>query len=356
MPKSAADSPTLAPNRKHDRDVQPPQEAQIVVAFDDNGAASALVGPYGQNLALIERRLGVVADSRGNHITVAGSRDGCDAARRVLEMLYEQAVGSHDIAQGDVEGAIRAVIAQGSLFEFDAKAAKSQFEEINLRKRPVRARTAAQDAYIRALKRHELVFGIGPAGTGKTWLAVARACQLFERKEVDRIILSRPAVEAGERLGFLPGDMREKVDPYLRPIYDALYDLMDSRVVERALQSGEIEIAPLAFMRGRTLSNAAIILDEAQNTTSMQMKMFLTRLGENSRMIVTGDPSQIDLPRGVKSGLVEALQLLHGVEGVSIVRFKDADVVRHPLVARIVKAYDAEHVAPADGNEADRQV
>ena len=176
----------------------------------------------------------------------------------------------------------------------------------------MRARTAAQDAYIRALKRHALVFGTGPAGTGKTWLAVAHAVQLFERKEVDRIILSRPAVEAGERLGFLPGDMREKVDPYLRPIYDALYDLMDARIVERALQAGEIEIAPLAFMRGRTLANAAVILDEAQNTTSMQMKMFLTRLGENSRMIVTGDPSQVDLPRGQTSGLAEAVRLLDG--------------------------------------------
>jgi phosphate starvation-inducible PhoH-like protein len=311
-----------------------------VVAFDDNRAASTLVGPYGQNLALIERRLNVRADSRGNHITVAGSRDGCDAARRVLETLYEQAARGRDVTQGDVEGAIRAVLAQGSLFEFDAKTAKSQFEEINLRKRPVRARTAAQDSYIRALKRHELVFGIGPAGTGKTWLAVARACQLFERKEVDRIILSRPAVEAGERLGFLPGDMREKVDPYLRPIYDALYDLMDARIVERGLQSGEIEIAPLAFMRGRTLTNAAIILDEAQNTTSMQMKMFLTRLGENSRMIITGDPSQVDLPNGQPSGLAEAAKLLDGVEGIAQVTFTAQDVIRHELVARIVAAYD----------------
>ena len=347
MPKSASDSPTLAPGRKHDRDVPLPHETQIVVAFDDNSAASALVGPYGQNLALIERRLGVVADSRGNHVTVAGTRDGCDAARRVLEMLYEQAMTGHDLAQGDVEGAIRAVIAQGSLFEFDPKAARAQFEEINLRKRPVRARTAAQDAYIRALKRHELVFGIGPAGTGKTWLAVARACQLFERKEVDRIILSRPAVEAGERLGFLPGDMREKVDPYLRPIYDALYDLMDARIVERGLQSGEIEIAPLAFMRGRTLTNAAIILDEAQNATTMQMKMFLTRLGENSRMIVTGDPSQVDLPNGQPSGLAEAVRLLKGVEGIAQVEFTGQDVIRHELVARIVAAYDGAPKPPA---------
>jgi phosphate starvation-inducible protein PhoH and related proteins len=320
--------------------MQIPPETQVVIDFDDNRAASALVGPYGQNLAQIERRLGIVVDSRGNHITIAGSRDGCDAARRVLETLYAQAVQGHDLAQGDVEGAIRAVIAQGSLFEYDSKA-KSAFESINLRKRPVRARTAAQDSYIRALKRHELVFGIGPAGTGKTWLAVAHAAQLFERKEVDRIILSRPAVEAGERLGFLPGDLREKVDPYLRPIYDALYDLMDARIVERALQTGEIEIAPLAFMRGRTLTNAAIILDEAQNTTSMQMKMFLTRLGENSRMIVTGDPSQVDLPNGQTSGLAEAARLLNGVDGIAQVRFTAEDVIRHELVARIVAAYEA---------------
>jgi phosphate starvation-inducible PhoH-like protein len=184
------------------------------------------------------------------------------------------------------------------------------------------------------------VFGTGPAGTGKTWLAVAHAVQLFERKEVDRIVLSRPAVEAGERLGFLPGDMREKVDPYLRPIYDALYDLMDSRIVERALQAGEIEIAPLAFMRGRTLANAVVILDEAQNTTSMQMKMFLTRLGENSRMIVTGDPSQVDLPYGQVSGLAEATRLLANVEGIAQVTFTAQDVVRHELVGRIVEAYD----------------
>ena len=203
LPKSASDSPSLAPSRKLDRDMQIPPETQVVIDFDDNRAASALVGPYGQNLALIERRLGVVVDSRGNHITIAGSRDGCDAARRVLETLYAQAMQGHDLAQGDVEGAIRAVIAQGSLFEFDAKAAKSSFETINLRKRPVRARTAAQDSYIRALKRHELVFGIGPAGTGKTWLAVAHAAQLFERKEVDRIILSRPGGR-GRRTARLP--------------------------------------------------------------------------------------------------------------------------------------------------------
>src|SRR5499427_209160 len=329
--------------------IAPDNTAQIVLTFDDNRLASTLFGQYGQNLALIERRLGVVANSRGNQVTIEGAREACDQARRVLESLYERLKRGDDLVPGDVEGTIRLALSQGSLFDFDPTAARQSFEEINLRKRRVRARTAAQDAYVRALKRHTLVFSTGPAGTGKMWLAVAYAVQLFERKEVDRIILSRPAVEAGERLGFLPGDMREKVDPYLRPIYDALYDLMDARIVERALQAGEIEIAPLAFMRGRTLSNAAIILDEAQNTTSMQMKMFLTRLGENSRMIVTGDPSQVDLPSGQKSGLVEAIDLLRGVEGVAQVRFSDADVVRHPLVARIVRAYDSGPKKQAGG-------
>src|SRR5215467_5859330 len=211
--------------------VAPENTAQVARSFDDNRLASALFGQYGQNLALIERRLGVVANSRGNHVTIEGTRDACEQARRVLETLYERLKRGDDLVAGDVEGAIRLAIAQGSLFDFDPAGVRQNFDEINLRKRPVRARTAAQDAYIRALRRHALVFGTGPAGTGKTWLAVAHAVALFERKEVDRIVLSRPAVEARERLGFLPGDMREKVDPYLRPIYDALYDLMDARIV-----------------------------------------------------------------------------------------------------------------------------
>ncbi len=318
----------------------PDNTAQVTLTFDDNRLASSLFGQYGQNLALIERRLGVVATSRGNQVTLEGPREACEQARRVLETLYERLARGDEVAQGDVDGAVRLALSQGLLFDFDPAAARENFEEINLRKRRVRARTPAQDAYVRALKRHALVFSTGPAGTGKTWLAVAHAVQLFERKEVDRIVLSRPAVEAGERLGFLPGDMREKVDPYLRPIYDALYDLMDARIVERAMQSTEIEIAPLAFMRGRTLSNAAIILDEAQNTTAMQMKMLLTRLGENSRMVVTGDPSQVDLPPGQTSGLAEAVRLLDGVEGIAHVTFSAADVMRHELVARIVEAYD----------------
>jgi phosphate starvation-inducible PhoH-like protein len=328
--------------------------SEIALTFDDNRLASVLFGQYGQNLALIERRLGVVANSRGNHVTIAGTREACEQARRVLESLYERLKRGDELVQGDVDGTIRLALSQGSLFDFDPGAARDSFEEINLRKRRVRARTPAQNAYLRALRRHALVISTGPAGTGKTWLAVAYAVQLFERKEVDRIVLSRPAVEAGERLGFLPGDMREKVDPYLRPIYDALYDMMDARIVERALQTGEIEIAPLAFMRGRTLSNAAVILDEAQNTTAMQMKMLLTRLGENSRMVVNGDPSQVDLPPGQTSGLGDAVRLLDGVEGIAHVTFTSADVVRHELVARIVEAYDNAAAAKAAARRRER--
>jgi phosphate starvation-inducible PhoH-like protein len=212
---------------------------------------------------------------------------------------------------------------------------------VRTRKRRVTPRTPGQIAYLRTLRQNELVFGLGPAGTGKTYLAVAMAVQMLTEGRVDRIVLSRPAVEAGERLGFLPGDMREKIDPYLRPLYDALYDMMPGDQVIKRMASGEIEIAPLAFMRGRTLANAYVILDEAQNTTPMQMKMFLTRLGENSRMAVTGDLTQVDLPAGARSGLAEALDVLDGVEGVGVVRFGAGDVVRHALVARIVAAYDA---------------
>ncbi|WP_371716946.1 PhoH family protein [Ancylobacter sp. TS-1] len=326
--------------------------SQIVLAFDDNRLASQLFGHYGQNLALIERRLEIVAEQRGNHVTLEGPREACEQARHVLETLYARLKKGGELVAGDVEGVLREAATQGILFEFDPATKKQSFDEIQLRRRPVRARTAAQDAYIRALKRQTLVFGVGPAGTGKTWLAVAYAVHLLERRVVDRIILSRPAVEAGERLGFLPGDMKEKVDPYLRPIYDALHDLMDRAFVERALTSGEIEIAPLAFMRGRTLANACVILDEAQNTTSMQMKMFLTRLGENSHMIITGDPSQIDLPPGQTSGLAEAVGLLKNVEGVDVCHFHAADVVRHELVGRIVAAYDGKAAAAARAREA----
>jgi phosphate starvation-inducible PhoH-like protein len=323
--------------------------AQIVVSFDDNQLAMRLFGRHSEHLALIERRLDVVIDQRGNQVTIEGAREACDQARLALESLYAQLRNGHDISSGDVEGAVRHALSRPASAEEGSE--QTGFEQFRLRKRVVRARTAGQDAYLKALKKNTLVFASGPAGTGKTWLAVAYAVHLFERREVDRIVLSRPAVEAGERLGFLPGDMREKVDPYLRPIYDAFSDLMDRGMVERALQSGEIEIAPLAFMRGRTLSNAAVILDEAQNTTSMQMKMVLTRLGEHSRMIVTGDPSQVDLPAGQASGLAEAVRLIGQLEDVAVCEFSASDVVRHELVSRIVNAYDAADAKKKPGTK-----
>jgi len=319
------------------------ESAEIVLSFDDNRLASQVFGLYDQHLAHLERRLGIVANASGNHVALKGAPDASERARRVLEELYARAKRGEDISTGDVDGAIQETSSQGLLFEPNEAPARGSFEQIATRKRgPVRARNAAQDVYLRALRRYELVIADGPAGTGKTWLAVGYAVTLVEQGVVDRMILSRPAVEAGERLGFLPGDMKEKVDPYLRPIYDALFDFMDARNVERGLQTGMIEIAPLAFMRGRTLSRAIVLLDEAQNCTPMQMKMFLTRLGEGSRMVVTGDPTQIDLPPGQKSGLVEAIRLLQGVEGIGFAPFQEGDVVRHDLVRRIVSAYERD--------------
>ncbi|MFD0916952.1 PhoH family protein [Pseudahrensia aquimaris] len=314
----------------------------ITVKFEDNNLARELFGQFDEHLAIIERDLHLDAVARGNSVILTGSNVATDQARRVLETLHTRLEDGDSVDVGDVEGAIRHAIAsdaQMTLPTMEKKGNRAQ-AAISTAKRTVHARTATQDAYIRAMEKAELVFGTGPAGTGKTYLAVAYAASLLERGAVDRIILSRPAVEAGERLGFLPGDMKEKVDPYLRPLYDALYDMMPGDKVERAITSGIIEIAPLAFMRGRTLAHSAVILDEAQNTTSMQMKMFLTRLGEGSKMIVTGDPSQIDLPPGQVSGLVEALDLLQPIEGVIPIAFSSKDVVRHRLVAAIVEAYD----------------
>tara|TARA_R100001129_G_scaffold179738_5_gene156945 strand:- start:25966 stop:27003 length:1038 start_codon:yes stop_codon:yes gene_type:complete len=321
----------------------------IALTFENNRLASELFGQFDQNLALIEQKLRVDARARGNTVTLTGDAVATNQARRTLDYLYDRLLKGSAVEASDVEGAIRMALAADDQLVLPTMERKGKLAmaQISTRKKTVIARTPTQDAYIRAMDRAELVFGVGPAGTGKTFLAVAHAAQLLERGSVERIVLTRPAVEAGERLGFLPGDMKEKVDPYLRPLYDALYEMMPSDRVERALAAGVIEIAPLAFMRGRTLSNAAIILDEAQNTTQMQMKMFLTRLGENGRMIITGDPSQIDLPRGVKSGLVEALNVLDNVEGIVTCRFKGADVVRHPLVQKIVEAYDEKGTDPS---------
>ncbi|PLW76473.1 PhoH family protein [Cohaesibacter celericrescens] len=321
----------------------------IVLSYDDNRLAVDLFGEYDQNLARIEQKLKIEVIARGNRVTIKGPSDLCDQAKMALDSLYRRLQDGEVIAQADVDGAIRMAQAadeQLILPEMETEggegAGKMHFAQIATRKKKLTARTATQDAYIRAMDRADLIFGTGPAGTGKTYLAVAYAAALLERGIVERIILSRPAVEAGERLGFLPGDMKEKVDPYLRPLYDALYDMMPPDKVERELDAKVIEIAPLAFMRGRTLSNAVVILDEAQNTTSMQMKMFLTRLGENSKMIVTGDPSQVDLPKGEQSGLVQAMELLSDIPSIVRVQFTAEDVVRHELVMRIVNAYDED--------------
>ncbi|MBD0414915.1 PhoH family protein [Oryzicola mucosus] len=328
--------------------------AHIVLTFDNNKLASALYGQFDENLARLEQKLGVDIRSRGNQLNIKGNATATNQARRALDHLYGILQKGADIAQSDVDGAVRMALAPDDQLTLPTLERKGKVAaaQISTRKKTIYARSLNQDAYMRALERSELVFGIGPAGTGKTYLAVAHAAMLLERGMVERIILSRPAVEAGERLGFLPGDMKEKVDPYLRPLYDALYDMMPADKVERAIAAGVIEIAPLAFMRGRTLAHAAVILDESQNTTPMQMKMFLTRLGENSRMIITGDPTQIDLPPNTRSGLVEALRILDGVTGAVTVRFNDGDVVRHPLVAEIVRAYDRDgKVARGLGSE-----
>lgn len=310
------------------------------IHFDNNRLLADLLGEFDANLSMLENKLAVEAVAHGNVVVITGTEHGCDLAKDVLEHLYRRLEKGHKIGLGDIDGAIRHALAHGV---DGKKVGHTGAGQLRTRKRLISARTPTQTRYIEALQSKELVFSTGPAGTGKTYLAVAHAAARLERGEIERLILSRPAVEAGERLGFLPGDLKEKVDPYLRPLYDALYDVLPAEKVERGMESGVIEIAPLAFMRGRTLSHATIILDEAQNCTSMQMKMFLTRLGEGSQMIVTGDPSQVDLPPGQTSGLKEAIGLLENLQGISHIPFSSADVVRHELVSRIVEAYEKAH-------------
>lgn len=313
------------------------------ISFDDNALAAVLYGQHNLHLAIIESRLDVDLATKGNKLLVEGRKANCKLAIIILRKLYARGEGGLSLAKADVDAAIR-------MENQTQKDHKNDNEDVFIitRRKSLSPRTPRQETYMKALKTSELVFGVGPAGTGKTYLAVAMACAMLEAGQVQRIILSRPAVEAGEKLGFLPGDMKEKVDPYLRPLYDALHDMMDVGLVEKLIEDEVIEIAPLAFMRGRTLSNAFVILDEAQNTTTMQMKMLLTRLGEESRMVITGDPSQIDLPRGMKSGLVESLEILRDVSGIKQVRFQEGDVIRHPLVAKIVKAYNRKDAAEND--------
>jgi len=313
---------------------------RLEVLFDKPQLLGRLFGEYDRNLVAIENRLGVYIAARGNKLQIEGEAGAAARARDVLTGLYNRIVQGQDIDSGTVEAVI-AMSAEPTLNGIIRQdVSQPPAAMIRTRKKTIVPRSATQIVYMEALNRADIIFALGPAGTGKTYLAVAQAVQQLVAGSVERLILSRPAVEAGERLGFLPGDMKEKVDPYLRPLYDALYDMLPNEQVERRIASGEIEIAPLAFMRGRTLADAFVILDEAQNTTPAQMKMFLTRFGMNSRMVVCGDPQQVDLPEPGRSGLADAVGRLEGVEGIATVRFGAADVVRHPIVGRIVEAYE----------------
>ncbi len=311
------------------------KEADLVdhIDFDDNRLVAELSGQHDAHLAILEDALDVRITPRGNRFAVSGEEGARARAIAALTQLYEKLQRSEAIGPGEARAAAK--LSDVTPIKAIAAAAPS----IKTPKRLISARSANQADYLEKLASHNLTFGVGPAGTGKTYLAVAHAVGLLLSGAVERIILSRPALEAGERIGFLPGDMKEKVDPFLRPLYDALHDMMHADYVERRIAAGEIEIAPIAFMRGRTLARAAVILDEAQNATPEQMKMFLTRLGEGAHMAVTGDPSQTDLPNGQTSGLADALAVLSGVEGIAEARFTAADVVRHPLVAKIITAY-----------------
>ena len=331
---------------------RPKPARPIHLQFDDNRLLPLLFGEHDHNLARIEQELEVSLSSRGNKLTITGGDAwAAAAARAAIGALYERLKQGLEVETADVDAAIRlAVDADRAGNDLDLAAFAGGDLTLKTRKRTISPRSPMQAAYLRSMQEHDMVFGLGPAGTGKTYLAVACAVSMLIEGRVGRIVLSRPAVEAGERLGFLPGNMRDKIDPYLRPLYDALYDMLPSDQVVKRLESGEIEIAPLAFMRGRTLANAFIIADEAQNTTAMQMKMLLTRLGEHARMVITGDMSQIDLPQGATSGLREAMKILDGVKGIDFVHFTEADVVRHPLVTRIVRAYDKAESAEKEGD------
>ena len=317
-----------------------PDRARLELEFEQPYLLGPLFGDYDRHLVMIEDRLGVNIAARGNRVMIEGEPDAAARARDVLVGLYNRLDQGHDVDSAAVESVI-GMAAQPALDGIISnEVAQPPRVMIRTRKKTIVPRSPVQTVYMEALARDDMIFALGPAGTGKTYLAVAQAVSMLIGGQVDRLILSRPAVEAGERLGFLPGDMKDKVDPYLRPLYDALYDMLPTEQVERRIASGEIEIAPLAFMRGRTLNDAFIILDEAQNTTPLQMKMFLTRFGMHSRMVVCGDPSQVDLPEPGRSGLADAVARLEGIRSIAMVRFTSADVVRHPLVGRIVEAYD----------------
>jgi len=308
---------------------------KVTIEIPDTHVAMALFGEYNANLNYIEEQLSVSISDRGNIVTIAG--DGAHVAENVLcALLSKLNEGKNHITISNIDAELRFLNEKENEMDKDSIPRKA----IKVKKKSIEARSPRQAAYIEALDKKDMVFGVGPAGTGKTYLAVAKAVSLYETKMVERMVFCRPAVEAGEKLGFLPGDMQDKIDPYLSPIYDALYDFLGKEQTEKLLENGQIEIAPLAFMRGRTLSDACVILDEAQNTTSAQMKMFLSRMGDRAKMIITGDPDQTDLPIGHVSGLSEAISILKDMDDVSFTEFTTDDVVRHKLVAKILRAYD----------------
>jgi phosphate starvation-inducible PhoH-like protein len=323
--------------------------ATLMLDFSDNSLLADLYGEHNIHLARLEQKLSVELVPKGNYINVKGKTGGCEAVSIILGQMYSRLEAGQVITMEDVDGFIRMVDIFDPPLVSEAIATAPNLSQPNLstsairtRKTVIQPRSVNQGKYMDALHHENMVFGLGPAGTGKTFLAVAMAVSFLLEGKVDRIILSRPAVEAGEKLGFLPGDMKDKVDPYLRPLYDALHHMMSAEQAEKRIETGDIEVAPLAFMRGRTLSNAFVILDEAQNTTAMQMKMFLTRFGENCHMVICGDPSQVDLPRGEVSGLRDAVNILSHIEDIAFIKFDADDVVRHQLVGKIVKAYDRQ--------------
>ncbi|MDP2313029.1 MAG: PhoH family protein [Pseudomonadota bacterium] len=331
----------------------PTDPHERVIDFNDSDRLREVAGELGKNLQLIGRQSGARVSQRGTQLRVVGTVESVGLAVRVLEQLYALASTGTPITLVDVDQACRLLRTEpeANLVDYRADVVLT-----GARKRAIYPRTPRQKLYVHSFEENDVVFGVGPAGTGKTYLAMAVAVSALLKDQVRRIVLCRPAVEAGEKLGFLPGDLAEKVNPYLRPLYDALYDMVDEERAARLIQKGVIEVAPLAFMRGRTLNNAFIILDEAQNTTAEQMKMFLTRLGNDSRAAVTGDLSQVDLPRHTRSGLVEALRIVDGIEGIGIIRFRDDDIVRHPLVSEIVRAYDRESARVGDERPAPRTI
>jgi len=336
-PNSA--DPALSPPPSPQREIR---RARAELSFDDQSLLVPLFGQFDANLVQVENRLGVFISARGDKVLLEGPEDAVARARDVLQTMYGRLARGEELDSGAIESLI-AMSNEPTLEGIISGESDGPPVMIRTRRKTIVPRSAGQIPYMRQLARDELIFALGPAGTGKTYLAVAQAVSQLITGSVQRLILSRPAVEAGEKIGFLPGDMKEKVDPYLRPLYDALYDCMPPEQVERHLTSGVIEVAPIAFMRGRTLADAFVILDEAQNTTREQMKMFLTRFGQNSRMVVCGDPKQVDIPGGgTMSGLADAVGRLEGLEGIAVSRFTSADVVRHPIVGRIVEAYEGK--------------